>query len=63
MAKVKIGDALEDGGEVDRGTGSDSLSVVSLSKESVDTSDGELQSRLGRSRHALLVAVSSSLSS
>lgn len=64
-------EVLEDGGEVDGGTSSDSLckverersveegdtrrktwmltSVVALSEETVDTTDGELETGLGRS--------------
>lgn len=32
---------LEDGSEVDGGTGTDSLGVVSLLQQSVDTTDGD----------------------
>ena len=38
---------LEDGSEVHWGTGSDSLGVVSFPQETVDTSDGELESSPG----------------
>jgi hypothetical protein len=34
-------EVLEDSGEVDGGTGTDSLGVVSLLQESVDTTDGD----------------------
>lgn len=37
-------EVFEDGGQVDGGTGTHSLSVVSLAEESVDTTDGELKS-------------------
>lgn len=37
-------EVLEDGGQVDGGTGTHSLGVVSLAEESVDTTDGELKS-------------------
>ena len=57
------GDWLENGGEVDRGSSSYTLSVVSLSEQSVNTSNGELQSSLGGSRHWLFVGISSSFSS
>lgn len=39
---------LEDGGEVDGSTGTDTLSVVALAEEAVDTADGESQASLGR---------------
>jgi len=42
------GEVLEDGGEVDGGTGTDTASVVSLAEETVDTTDGELESGLLR---------------
>ena len=38
---------LENGGEVHGGTSTNTLSVVSLAKETVDTSDGELKSSAG----------------
>jgi hypothetical protein len=38
---------LEDGGEVDGGTGTDTLSVVALAEKTVDTTDGESQTGLG----------------
>lgn len=41
-------EVLEDGSEVDRGTGTDTLGVVALAKQTVDTADGERQTSLGR---------------
>ena len=38
------GQVLHDGGHVHGGTGSDTLSIVSLPQKTVDTSDGELKS-------------------
>ena len=35
---------LHDGGQVDGSTGSDTLSVVALAEQTVDTTDGELES-------------------
>ena len=37
-------EVLEDGSEVDGGTGTDTLSVVALAEKTVDTSHGELES-------------------
>jgi hypothetical protein len=45
---------LEDGREVDGSTGTHSLGVVSLLEETVDTTDGELETSLGGSRDGLL---------
>ena len=42
------GEVFENGGEVDGGTGTDTLSVVALAEETVDTADGERQTSLGR---------------
>jgi hypothetical protein len=39
---------LEDGSEVDGSTGTDTLSVVALPQQTVDTSDGESETGLGR---------------
>jgi hypothetical protein len=39
---------LEDGGEVDGGTGTDTLSIVALPQQTVDTTDGESETSLGR---------------
>lgn len=41
-------EVLEDGGQVDGGTGTDTLSVVALAEQTVDTTDGERQTSLGR---------------
>lgn len=40
-------EVLKDGGQVDGGTGTDTLSVVALAEETVDTADGERQTSLG----------------
>ena len=42
------GEVLEDSGEVDGSTGTDTLGVVALAEETVDTANGESQTRLGR---------------
>jgi len=42
------GEVLKDRGEIHRGTSSDTLCVTSLTEMSVDTTDGELKSGLGR---------------
>ena len=39
---------LEDGSEVNGGTGTDTLGVVALAEQTVDTADGESQTSLGR---------------
>ena len=39
------GQVLHDGGQVDWSAGTDSLGVVALAKQTVDTTDGELESR------------------
>ena len=41
------GEVLHDGGQVDRGAGSDALGVVSLAEETVHTSHGELEPSTG----------------
>jgi hypothetical protein len=41
------------GAQLTRCSGSDTLSVVSLAEETVDTTDGELESGLGRTRLGL----------
>ena len=41
-------EVLEDGSEVDWGTSSDTLSVVTLPQKTVDTSDWESETGLGR---------------
>lgn len=40
-------EVLEDGSEVDGSTGTDTLSVVALSEETVDTTDRESETSLG----------------
>lgn len=45
---------LEDGSEVHGGTGTDTLSVVALSQETVDTTDRESETGLGRTAEAEL---------
>ena len=41
-------EVLENGVEVDGSTGTDTLSVVALAEQTVDTADGERQTSLGR---------------
>jgi hypothetical protein len=41
-------EVLEDGSEVDGSTGTNTLSVVTLAEETVDTTDGERETSLGR---------------
>ena len=41
-------EVLENGGEVDGSTGTDTLSVVALAEQTVDTADGERKTSLGR---------------
>lgn len=41
-------EVLEDSGQVDGSTGTDTLSVVALSQKTVDTTNGESKTRLGR---------------
>ena len=41
-------EVLKDGGKVDGSTSTDTLSVVALAKETVDTTDGESETGLGR---------------
>lgn len=40
-------EVLEDGGQVDGSTGTDTLGVVALAEKTVDTADGERQTSLG----------------
>lgn len=42
------GEVLEDGSQVHGGTGTDTLSVVALSQEAMDTANGERETGLGR---------------
>ena len=46
-------EVLEDGSQVDGGTGTDSLGVVSVSQKSADSADGELESSPGGLGHSL----------
>lgn len=39
---------LEDSGQIDRSSGTNTLSVVALAEQTVDTTDGECQTGLGR---------------
>lgn len=41
-------EVLEDGSEIDGGTSTDTLSIVALAQETVDTTDRECETRLGR---------------
>jgi hypothetical protein len=41
-------EVLKDGSEVDGSTGTDTLSIVALAEETVDTTDGEGETGLGR---------------
>ena len=45
---------LEDGGEVDGSTGTDTLGVVALAEKTVDTTDREGETGLGRTAGALV---------
>jgi hypothetical protein len=42
------GEIFQDGSEVDGSAGTDTLSVVALAEQTVDTTDGESQTGLGR---------------
>ena len=42
------GEVLKDGGEVDGSTSTDTLSVVALAEQTVNTTDGERETGLGR---------------
>jgi hypothetical protein len=48
------GQVLEDSGQVDGRTGTDTLGVVSLTEETVDTADGERETSLRRTRLRVL---------
>ena len=52
-------EVLEDGGEVDGGTGTHAGGVLALAEVTADTTDGELKSGLGRRGGALLFAAAS----
>jgi len=41
---------LENGGQVDRCTGTNTLGVIALLQETMDTTNGELETSLGRAR-------------
>lgn len=47
------GQVLQDGGEVDGGTSTDSGGVVAVAEVTVDTTDGELETSLAGSRSGL----------
>ena len=53
------GEVLKDGSQVDWGTGTHSLGVVSLAEESVDATDGELKSRAAGSALCLSLRLAS----
>jgi len=55
------GEVFEDGGKVDRGTGTNPLSVVAFPQETVDTTDGESKTGLGRTALRLLSSAGSGL--
>jgi len=48
---------LEDGGEVDGRTSTDTLSVVALAEQTVDTADGERETGLGRTTEGALAMI------
>jgi hypothetical protein len=50
---------FEDGGEVDRGSSSHTGSVLALTQVSANTTDGELQTSLGRCSGGLLLSAAS----
>ena len=50
---------LEDSGEVDRGSSTHTGSVLALTQVSADTTDGELQTSLGRCSGGLLLSAAS----
>lgn len=50
------GEVLEDGGQVDGGTGTDTLSVVALSQKTVDTTNGERETGLGGTADVAMLA-------
>ena len=52
-------EVLQDGGEVDGGTGAHAGGVLSLAEVAADTTDRELKSSLGRRGGALLSAAAS----
>ena len=52
-------EVLEDGGEVDGGTGTHAGGVLALTEVTADTADGELQASLGAAAGGLLGATAS----
>ena len=52
-------EVLKNGGEVHRGTGAHAGGVLALTKVTSDTTDGKLQTSLGRRGRALLLATAS----
>ena len=53
------GQVFHDGGQVDGGTGSDTLSIVSLAEKTMDTTNGELESSTAGSALCLSLDFSS----
>ena len=53
------GEVLHDGGQVDRSAGTDSLGVVALAQQTVDTADRELETGPRRPRLCLSLHFSS----
>jgi hypothetical protein len=51
-------EVLEDGGQVDGGTSTNALSIVALAQKTVNTTDGESQASLRRTRLRVLAAAS-----
>lgn len=49
-------EVLEDGGQVDGSTGTNTLGVVALAEQTVDTADGERQTSLGGTTEELRVS-------
>ena len=48
---------LKDGSEVDGSAGTDTLSVVALAEETVDTTNGECETSLGRAAKGAMMSV------
>jgi hypothetical protein len=59
VASVVASELLENGGEVHRSTGTHAGGVLALTKVTSDTTDGKLQTGLGRRGRALLLATAS----
>ena len=51
-------EVLKDGSEVDGGTGTDTLGIVTLAEKTVDTADGECETGLGRAAEKKLARCS-----